>query len=145
MADGFIARKYQVTSSFGAKLDSLADFVFTTAALCSLIFFTDILENSFVLGCIATVVALRLANLLVTHSKFHQWAALHTVGNKLTMVMLFFAVPICIVSNSFPLLVVLPVVIMALASALEEALIVNRCSLYDIDVPNYREMRKTLH
>jgi CDP-diacylglycerol--glycerol-3-phosphate 3-phosphatidyltransferase len=143
-ADGFIARKYKVTSDFGAKLDSLADFIFTTVSLCSLIFFTDILQNGFVLGCITVIVAIRFANLMTTHSKFNQWAALHTVGNKLTNIMLFFAVPLCIILNSFPLTVVLPLVALALVSALEETWIIRHCSSYDIDIPNYHEARRTL-
>jgi CDP-diacylglycerol--glycerol-3-phosphate 3-phosphatidyltransferase len=143
-ADGFIARKFKVASSVGAKLDSLADLFFTVASLCSLIFFTDILQNSFVLGCIAIVLTLRIANLIATHTKFHQWAALHTVGNKLTGILLFLAIPVCIVLDSFPVLVVLPMVAMALLSALEETWIIHRCTSYDINIPNYREARKTL-
>jgi CDP-diacylglycerol--glycerol-3-phosphate 3-phosphatidyltransferase len=144
VADGFIARKFKVASNLGAKLDSLADLAFTVASLCSLIFFTDILQNSFVLGCITLVLVIRVANLIATHNKFHQWAALHTVGNKLTNILLFFAIPICIVLDSFPLGVVLPIVAIALVSALEETTIIHRCSTYDIDIPNYQEARKTL-
>ncbi|GHT79274.1 CDP-alcohol phosphatidyltransferase [Actinomycetota bacterium] len=142
--DGYIARKFKATSNLGAKLDSLADFVFITAILCSLLFFTDIINNTFVLFNIFIVFIIRIVNLIATHVKFDQWASLHSYGNKLSGLLLFFAVPLCIVQNAFPEIVVVPVVIVALLSALEESMIIYQCSSYDVNITGYRQAKRLL-
>jgi CDP-diacylglycerol--glycerol-3-phosphate 3-phosphatidyltransferase len=134
LVDGWLARRFGLMSTSGAKLDSLADFVFLVVSMCSLIFCTDILQRPLILMSITLVFCIRLHNLLTTHRKFLQWGALHTLGNKLTTAALFFAVLVCNFTGLLPLVVVAPVIALALLSALEESYILKKSSEYNPDV-----------
>jgi CDP-diacylglycerol--glycerol-3-phosphate 3-phosphatidyltransferase len=144
VADGYLARRFKVASDFGAKLDSLADFIFTIAIVAALFFFTDVIENVFVLTSIGVIVGIRIINLFVARLKFHQWGVLHTTLSKMTGLLCFVAVPICIAIHAFPEFVVLPIAAIGLLAALEESLIIYRCSDYTVDVRSYRQARKEL-
>jgi CDP-diacylglycerol--glycerol-3-phosphate 3-phosphatidyltransferase len=134
LADGYLARRFGLMSAFGAKLDSLADFVFLVVSMCSLVFCTDILQRPLILISITLIFIIRLHNLLITHRKFLQWGALHTLGNKLTTGALFFAVLVCNFTGLLPFIVVVPVIALALLSALEESYILKRTNEYNPDV-----------
>jgi pheromone shutdown protein TraB len=102
--------------------------------MCSLIFCTDILQQPVILMSITLIFCIRLNNLLVTHRKFLQWGALHTLGNKLTTAALFFAVLVCNFTGLLPLIVVIPVIALALFAALEESYILKKSSEYNPDI-----------
>lgn len=93
IADGYIARRLKVESSFGAKLDSLADLVFFGVVFAIILFFADIKNDTCILVAIAVIALIRLFNLIVIKVKFRQWSITHTIGNKAAG-LLIYAFPI---------------------------------------------------
>lgn len=87
IVDGFIARMLHQESSFGAKMDSIADFVF---AVCAAIFVTVNIEIPIWLWlCILGIALLRFLGYGLGFYKYHTFAPLHTYANKLTGVSIF--------------------------------------------------------
>lgn len=87
--DGTIARKLNLTSKLGKKLDSIADLLFYTLVILRL--FPEILprlpeEIWFIVGA---VVFVRLVSYTIAAIKFHCFASLHTYMNKLTGFVVF--------------------------------------------------------
>lgn len=87
--DGFIARKFQVQTPFGAKLDSLGDFIFWLVVLILLSLRTNFF-SFWVLWGTLIIGLMRLLNFLITRLKFHEWGMLHSLGNKAAGLSLFF-------------------------------------------------------
>lgn len=87
IADGYIARKTNSTSSLGAILDSIADIVFISAALFILL--PTISISTGILAWIIIIAIVRIAALLVGYFKYHTFTALHTYSNKATGILLF--------------------------------------------------------
>ena len=87
--DGFLARKLHQESALGAKLDSIADFIF---AGCLTIFIMKNLNIPRWLWLCALVIALlRFASYGIGFNKYHAFTALHTWANKLTGILIFTA------------------------------------------------------
>lgn len=87
--DGFLARKFKVTSKFGSNLDSIADLIFFTTMmikiwpfLCKNLFFSTWI----VIWC---VLAVRLFLYIFIQLKYHQLISSHQFLNKLTGAMMF--------------------------------------------------------
>lgn len=89
IADGMVARALDQESSFGAKLDSVADAVF---AVCIAIFVVlHIAMPVWLWYCILGIALLRLISYGIGFYKYHTFVSLHTCANKLTGVFLFMA------------------------------------------------------
>jgi len=87
MADGWVARKTNTTSEFGAKLDTIADFVFVVVCLVKLLPITDIPVWLYVwVGIIALIKVVNVVSGFVVQKQF---VAVHSVMNKVTGVVLF--------------------------------------------------------
>ena len=87
MADGWVARKTNTTSEFGAKLDTIADFVFVVVCLVKLLPITDIPVWLYVwVGIIALIKVVNIVSGFVVQKQF---VAVHSVMNKVTGVVLF--------------------------------------------------------
>ena len=82
--DGFIARRTHTASSFGARLDSVADLLFYAVMLFRL--FPNLLEvlPADILYAAAAVLLLRAAAYITAAVKYRLFASLHTYLNKLT-------------------------------------------------------------
>lgn len=90
MLDGFLARRWGVESKFGARLDSLADFVFVLAVgykLFPLLKLPDALWM--MIGLIAMV---KTVNAISSYVVIHRIEYMHTKANKLTGFLLFIGV-----------------------------------------------------
>ena len=89
MLDGFLARKLNQSSSWGAKLDSAADLLLYTIALSLLIpIMRAILPRWFWL-LVGAALVLRLACYFLSAVKFHRFASEHSLLNKLTSILIF--------------------------------------------------------
>lgn len=86
--DGYIARKTNSTSYFGAKLDSIADIIFISAII--IVFFPIILIPTRILIWMILIAIIRIISLLVVYFKYHTFTILHTYANKITGLSLFF-------------------------------------------------------
>ncbi len=80
--DGFIARKTNTTSRFGATLDSIADFVLIAVML---VIFVPLLElEPWMLWWTGIIALVRFASFGIGFAKYHEFAFLHTYANKAT-------------------------------------------------------------
>ena len=90
MLDGFLARRWGVESRFGARLDSMADFVFVLAAGYKL--FPWLKLPAALLMMIGLIALMKIVNAISAYVANHRMAFLHTKANKLTGVLLFIGV-----------------------------------------------------
>jgi Phosphatidylglycerophosphate synthase len=116
--DGFIARKYGLESDLGAKLDSYADFIFYLIFV--VIFFREyysIINLGHVIMFIG-IIFIRLLNLLLTKIKYKEFIFIHTIGNKVSGLILFLMpIALIFIKNSN---LVLAILVIVFISALEE-------------------------
>jgi phosphatidylglycerophosphate synthase len=121
VADGYLARKYQCATKTGAKLDSVADFVFFVLIVIILeVHYRSILHSIRLL--VLAVACIRLFSLGVSYFRFKEFAFIHTLGNKLTG--LFIYLSILLLPFEMPMLIFYVVANIALLTAIEELLIV---------------------
>ena len=83
IADGYIARKTRAESNFGAKLDSISDFVFL--AVCAVKLLPLLRLSVYIWVWTAIIAALRIAEMF----KFRTPALPHSLPNRITGVLLF--------------------------------------------------------
>ena len=119
LLDGFLARQLNVSSYFGATLDSIADLLFY--AIAFYIFFPYIDFQIWLIICLISIVIVRLLSLIVGYWKFKDFAFLHTSANKLAGFSVF-CFPF-LLKLATPLFASLFVIIAALLSAIEELII----------------------
>lgn len=95
--DGYIARKTNTTSAMGAKLDSIADLLLYAVMLLRIFpVLWELLPMS--LWClVAAIILLRLCSYTLAAVKYRRFAALHTLMNKLSGLMVF-AIPFSLLS-----------------------------------------------
>ena len=87
MADGWVARKTNTDSSFGAKLDTIADIIFVIACLVKLLPVMEIPVWLYIwMGIIAFIKVINDVSGFVVQKQF---VAVHSVMNKVTGMLLF--------------------------------------------------------
>ena len=87
MIDGTAARKMGTVSEFGSKLDTAADFVLVAVCLIKLL--PVIHPPTWLIIWIIVIAAIKAFNLVSGYVLRKEFAALHTVMNKVTGVLLF--------------------------------------------------------
>lgn len=110
MADGFIARKTNTISKFGAKLDSIADLIFVT--VCMIKILPSVNMTKWLWAWVAVIAIIKVVNILSGYVCQHRLVMLHTIANKVTGFLLFLlpwsfsiaavkyvAVPVCIIAT----------------------------------------------
>ena len=80
--DGFLARKLHLESAFGAKLDSIADFVFVGYLTIFAVINMNIPRWLWL--CALAIALLCFVSYGIGFNKYHAFTALHTWANKLT-------------------------------------------------------------
>ncbi len=102
--DGWIARKTNTASKFGAKLDTFADIVFAAVALIKLL---PILELPvWIIIWVGVIALIKLVNIVIGFVRRHTLTAVHSVINKVTGALLFmlpFTIPIINIRYTAPL------------------------------------------
>ena len=117
MLDGAVARKTNSVSSFGSRLDSLADFVFMLSALSKILSAIDI--PRWALLWTAAIAIVKFAGNIAGFVRNKKFLAEHTVMNKITGFMLFLLpLSFSFVELRFSLFVVYSV---ATAAAIQES------------------------
>ncbi len=110
IADGFIARKTNTASDFGAKFDSIADLVFVSICLIKIL---PVAELRIWIWVLVTMVALiKVINIVSGYVYQKKLVLMHTTANKLTGLLLFVlpltiktvdinltAIPVCAVAT----------------------------------------------
>ena len=87
MVDGYIARRTNSVSELGAKLDTIADFVFVVVCLMKLLPVLTIPSWLWIwIGVITLIKIINIISGLVVQKKF---VAIHSIMNKITGFLLF--------------------------------------------------------
>lgn len=87
MADGWVARRTNTVSEFGAKLDTIADLAFVAVCLMKLLPVMDVPVWLYVwIGIIALI---KLINIVSGYVVQKQFVAIHSLMNKVTGALLF--------------------------------------------------------
>ena len=121
MLDGFLARRWGVESKFGARLDSLADFVFVLAVGYKLFPWLKLPTALWMMiGFIALV---KVSNALSSYVVKHKIAFLHTKANKLTGFLLF--IGMMAIGQSYFIPVAWVIACFALFAAIQEGHIIR--------------------
>jgi len=116
MLDGFLARRWGVESKFGARLDSLADFVFVLAVGCKLFPWLKLPTALWMMiGLIALV---KTVNAISSYVVKHRIEYLHTKANKYTGFLLF--IGMMAIGQSYFVSVAWMIVCTALFAAIQE-------------------------
>ena len=116
MLDGFLARRLGVESKFGARLDSLADFVFVLAVGYKLFPWLKLPATLWMMiGLIALV---KIVNAICSYVVIHRIEYLHTKANKLTGFLLF--IGMMAIGQSYFVPVALAIACIALFAATQE-------------------------
>lgn len=87
MVDGWVARKTNTASEFGAKLDTIADIIFVIACLFKLIPVMDI--PTWLHVWIGVIALIKIINVISGYVVQKQFVAIHSLMNKVTGVLLF--------------------------------------------------------
>lgn len=87
MADGAIARKTNTASGFGAKLDTIADFIFVVSSLVKLLPVMNM--PVWLLIWILAIAAIKIFNVILGFIYRKKFIVQHTVMNKITGLLLF--------------------------------------------------------
>lgn len=116
MLDGFLARRLDVESKFGARLDSLADFVFVLAVEYKLFPWLKLPATLWVMiGLIAMV---KMVNAICSYVVKRRIEYLHTKANKVTGFLLF--VGMMTIGQSYFVPVAWMIACIALFAAIQE-------------------------
>ena len=116
MLDGFLARRWGVESKFGARLDSMADFVFVLTVGYKLFPYLKLPTALWMMiGLIALV---KIVNAVSAYIIRHKIVFLHTKANKLTGFLLF--VGMMAIGQSYFIPVAWVVACIALFAAIQE-------------------------
>lgn len=119
--DGWLARRWKVASPWGARLDSMADYVFFACLAVWLLVF----ELALVLEwwpLLASIAVVRLAALLVGAIRYRRCLMIHTRANKAAGIAIFLALETWLATGAGWALWL--AVVPAAAAALEELLII---------------------
>ena len=85
--DGWIARKTNTATKFGAKLDTLADIVFTAVVLIKLL---PILKLPlWMIVWVGVIALIKLVNIVIGFIRQKEFISVHSVMNKVTGGLLF--------------------------------------------------------
>lgn len=110
--DGIVARHFGKITKLGAKLDTVADIVFTAVVLAKVIPTIHIpLWLIIWIVCIAVIKLINIVSGLIIYKRF---VAEHTIMNKICGVLLF-AIPLCV--NRFPYQTVTILIILTCTAA----------------------------
>ena len=121
MLDGFLARRWGVESKFGARLDSLADFVFVLAVGYKLFPWLKLpVALWMMIGLIALVKASNAFSVYLVKQRIE---FLHTKANKLTGFLLF--IGMMTVGQSYFIPVAWVIACIALFAAIQEGHIIR--------------------
>ena len=88
MVDGTIARKTNSSSSLGAKLDTVADFLFAAVSLAKLLPYIPV--PGWLLQWIVTIALIKAANIVSGFIRNKKLVSVHSAMNKITGGLLFF-------------------------------------------------------
>lgn len=121
MLDGFLARRWGVESKFGARLDSLADFVLVLAVGYKLFPWLKLPTTLWMM--IGLVALVKIVNAISSYLVRQRIEFLHTIANKLTGILLF--IGMMTIGQSYFIAVVWIIACFALFAAIQEGHLIH--------------------
>ena len=97
--DGYFARKYKSQTTMGAWLDSISDFIFYIV----LVIYTLLVEFEVIEALkyyVIIIVIIKVSTLTIGFIKYKRFGFLHTLGNKITGIILFLGLCFFILSRN---------------------------------------------
>jgi len=91
LLDGFLARKLNKVSPFGATLDTIADVLFYVIVVFSIFYYIDF--ALYILVWLIVIVVVKLSSMAVVVKNKISFELLHTKLNKVTGIILFICIP----------------------------------------------------
>lgn len=134
--DGYIARKMNMASKLGSRLDSIADICFVISMFIIMLPVINILK--YIVLWILIVVFVRITSIIIVIRKYNTFAILHTYGNKLSGFMLFCLPLVYNIMNTNLLASIICVI--ASISAIEEVIIHLLSKELKVDVSSIIEV-----
>jgi len=134
--DGYIARKKNCESHFGAVLDSIADIIFFLAIFVQVVPVLVIPKR--LMWWIGMIIVIRCSTYIIGFIKYHAFSSLHTILNKLTGLMVFISPLLYMVISITTLGIILCV--LATISSCEELLIIIRSEKLRRDIKSILDM-----
>ncbi|AEW21911.1 CDP-alcohol phosphatidyltransferase [Tannerella forsythia 92A2] len=132
MADGFIARRYHCRSASGARLDSLGDWIFfSTAGIVFYMKYRSVVSDH--IWELAAILTVRILSLCTARYRFGRFLSIHTLGNKLTVVLVFATMLFIVCESKVNEIILKTAFTTALLSAVDEYLIILTSGKIDID------------
>lgn len=132
MADGFIARCYHCRSASGARLDSLGDWIFfSTAGIVFYMKYRSVVSDH--IWELAAILTVRILSLCTARYRFGRFLSIHTLGNKLTVVLVFATMLFIVCESKVNEIILKTAFTTALLSAVDEYLIILTSGKIDID------------
>ena len=122
MLDGFLARRWGVESKFGARLDSLADFVFVIAAGYKLFPYLKLPATLWMM--IGLIAMMKASNAVSAYLVRQRIEFLHTKANKLTGFFLF--IGMMTIGQSYFIPVAWIIASIALFAAIQEGHLIRK-------------------
>ena len=133
--DGKIARKYQVESSLGSKLDAVGDsMLFGCAAVSVFLAGLNFQPQGPLMYILVLLpgVLYKLANVAVTRKRFGEWNMMHTLFNRTVFVSLFFFVPVFIWFQNIYFGMVIGISVVMCLACLEETITLYKIEEYNV-------------
>ena len=124
--DGYVARKYNLVTDFGAKLDSIADMTMFLSLIIVLLPVLNFTLEIYVL--ILIIVILKIASAIYCYIKSEKLSTIHSYLNKITG-LLIILIPVLLIFA--PLIAI--ICIIATIAAIEEFLIIRYSQYLDIN------------
>ena len=121
MLDGFLARRWGVEGKFGARLDSLADFVFVLVVGYKLFPWLKLPAALWIM--IGVIALVKVSNAISSYVIKHKIEFLHTKANKLTGFLLF--IGMMAIGQSYFIPVAWAIACIALFAAIQEGHIIR--------------------
>ena len=110
--DGIAARRLGKETEFGARLDTIADIVFTAVVLIKVV--RAVVFPKWIIVWIICIAVIKCINVISGYVIYKRFVSEHTVMNKICGVLLF-AIPLCI--GRFPWQIVAVLMILTCAAA----------------------------
>nr|WP_303998469.1 CDP-alcohol phosphatidyltransferase family protein [Methanobrevibacter smithii] len=127
--DGYVARKYNLVTAFGAKLDSIADMTMFLSLIIVLLPVLNFTLEIYVL--ILIIVILKIASAIYCYIKFKKLSTIHSYLNKITGLLIILIPVLLIFAPSENLIAI--ICIIATIAAIEEFLIIRYSQYLDIN------------
>ncbi len=119
--DGYLARRYNVDSDNGAKMDTIADLVFFCVIMYILLIMVPIeILSKFIVYIVITFI-LKVIAIIIAWYKYKEFVILHTILNKITGILIFISTLIFFIYNNVNIYYI--VIISSAIASIEEIII----------------------